>query len=294
MQVDVVTAVHEPYAVFLASAWDSLRRQSHAHWSWLVQIDGPSAAVAAALEACGASDDPRVTVRANGTAEGPAVTRNIALGRTAAPLVQNLDADDELEPAALDLLAAALAAHPRAGYAVGHARDLLPDGRLTTHDLPVRPGPLPRGALSAQWAAADRPYGLPVHPAGAMWRRSLLLALGGWSALHGMEDTGLLIAASAAADGVLVDAPTLRYRKHPAQRSGQTSKFSGGGGADCTGPAPRRAARQPPGVDRPVAPRSGQTDPAGCDGRGGGQRRSIPRAVAAATAAVRESTPNLA
>ncbi|OCC14060.1 hypothetical protein A3Q37_00333 [Streptomyces sp. PTY087I2] len=152
------------------------------------------------------------------------MSRNIALGRATAALVQNMDADDELEPDALAALAEALTARPAVGYAVGHARDLLPDGDLIDHALPVPAGVLPRGALLDQWADD-----VPVHPAGVMWRRSLLLSLGGWSALHGMEDTALLMAASASADGVLVDAPTLRYRRHAAQRSKQTSKFAGGG-----------------------------------------------------------------
>lgn len=237
MRVDVVTAVHAPYAVFLPSAWQSLRGQSHAEWTWLVQVDGPPDEVLDSLRGCGAADDPRVSVAAHGTTEGPAVSRNIALGRATAALVQNMDADDELEPEALATLADALTTRPAAGYAVGHARDLLPDGDLIDHPLPVPPGALPRGALLEQWAD-----GLPVHPAGAMWRRSLLLSLGGWSALHGMEDTALLMAASASADGVLVDAPTLRYRRHAAQRSKQNSKFSGGGGADCPRP---KASRHP-------------------------------------------------
>jgi glycosyltransferase involved in cell wall biosynthesis len=247
MQVDVVTAVHAPYAVFLPFAWRSLRRQSHTEWTWLVQIDGPAHEVLDALRECGAAEDPRVRIAENGTSEGPATTRNIAVGRATANLVQNLDADDELEPEALLALADLLATHPGAGFAVGHARDLMPDGRLHDHALPVSAGVLPRGVLLDQWNADTRVPRLPVHPAGVMWRRSLLLALGGWSALRSMEDTGLLMAASASADGVLIEMPTLRYRRHGAQRSKQSSKFTGGG-AGCTGPRARRVAAHPPAV----------------------------------------------
>jgi len=228
-EVSVVTAVHAPHARFLPDAWASLREQDHTRWEWLVQIDGPHTAVTAALEGCGAARDPRVHVAVNGTAEGPAVTRNVALGRSRAPLVQNVDADDTLEPGALTVLTAALADRPHAGFAVGRARDLLPTGELRDHVLPLDPGPLPRGSLADRWLTDPGSYRLPVHPAGVLWRRSLLLALGGWSALRGMEDTGLLMAASAAAPGVLVDADTLRYRKHPGQDSAQASEFAGGG-----------------------------------------------------------------
>ncbi|WP_018500858.1 glycosyltransferase [Parafrankia discariae] len=230
MRVDVVTAAHAEYADYLPAAWDSLHRQRHPHWTWRVQVDGPPGAVLDALTGCGAAADGRVRISAHGTREGPGVARNIALGACTAPLVQNLDADDELEPGALAALSGALAADPVAGYAVGHARDLHLDGTLHTAPLAVRPGPLARGALAVAWAAAlpDRTLP-PVHPAGVMWRRSLLLTVGGWAALRGVEDTATLIAGSALATGVLLDVPTLRYRRHDAQRSRRNGNFSGGG-----------------------------------------------------------------
>ncbi|WP_326599928.1 glycosyltransferase family 2 protein [Streptomyces sp. NBC_01803] len=242
MRVDVVTAVHAPYARFLAAAWASLRAQTHRDWRWLIQVDGPhDGALRAALVACGAAVDSRVQIAAHRTAEGPAVARNLALGRSSAPLIQNLDADDELEPSALTLLAGALRDDPRTGYAAGRARDLMPSGQLHDRPLPLRGGPLPRGILLEHWTTASGRYRLPLHPAGVMWRRDLLLSLGGWSAMRGMEDTSTLMAASARAVGVLLEAPTLRYRKHSQQISGRTSDFAGGGGADRPHP-PARAA----------------------------------------------------
>ncbi|MGH3773841.1 MAG: glycosyltransferase family 2 protein [Pseudonocardiaceae bacterium] len=229
MRADVITAVHAAYAGFLPLAWASLRAQSYRDWTWLVQVDGPEAEVLDALSRCGAAREPRVRVAANGTREGPATTRNVALGGASAPLVHSLDADDELEPDALALLVAALQVHPAAGFAVGHVRDLLVTGELREHLLPVPSGVLPRGVLLAEWVTNLGEYRLPVHPAGVLWRRSLLLSVGAWSALSGMEDTGLLMAASATSAGVLLEVPTLRYRKHPGQRSARESQFSGGG-----------------------------------------------------------------
>jgi glycosyltransferase involved in cell wall biosynthesis len=243
MWVDVVTAVHAAYAGYLPAAWDSLDRQRHSHWTWRVQVDGPPGDVLDALRACGAAADGRVRIAAHNTQEGPAVARNIALGSCTAPLVQNLDADDELEPDALAILSDALAAHPTAGYAVGHARDLHADGTLHTLPLAVPAGPLARGALAVAWASTGRDRNLPpVHPAGVMWRRTLLLAVGGWAALRGVEDTATLIAGSALATGILLDVPTLRYRRHDAQRSRQNGNFSGGGGSVFA----HLAARRPP------------------------------------------------
>ncbi|MFJ4654313.1 glycosyltransferase [Nocardia sp. NPDC088792] len=234
MRVDVVTAAHSAYANFLPATWLSLNAQTHTAWRWLVQCDGKGTAVRNALIACGASDDSRVQIAANGTQEGPAVTRNVALGRSSAALIQNLDADDELEPTALAALAQALENHPAAGYAAGPARDLLSSGALVDFPLPLEPGRLQRGALVDAWITTSDDYRVPVHPAGVMWRRDLLLALGGWSAMSDMEDTGLLMAASALCEGVLIDTPTLRYRRHRAQRSKKSSGFVGGGGEQIT------------------------------------------------------------
>ena len=194
MRVDVITAVHAAHARFLTFAWASLRAQSYPDWTWLVQLDGPQAEAWDALSRCGAAGEPRVRVAAHGTHEGPAVTRNIALGGASAPLVHSLDADDEFEPDALALLVTALQTHPAAGFAVGRVRDLLVTGELRDHPLPVPAGVLPRGILLTEWQTTPGQYRLPVHPAGVMWRRSLLLSVGAWAALHGMEDTSAVMA----------------------------------------------------------------------------------------------------
>jgi glycosyltransferase involved in cell wall biosynthesis len=231
MGVEVLTAVHAGYAKFLPAAWTSLKAQSCAEWVWLVQIDGSDGLVLDELSRCGAAEDDRVRIASNGTREGPATTRNLALGRASAALIQHLDADDELEPNALTVLSAALHRHPTTGYAVGHARDLLPTGELREHALPIQPGVLEQGCLPHGWRTEPDRYEVPVHPAGVMWRHELLLTLGGWPALRGIEDTALLMAASACCDGVLIDAPTLRYRRHDDQRSAKTQISPGGGRA---------------------------------------------------------------
>lgn len=229
MRVDVVTAVHASYAEHVGSAWASLRAQTFRDWRWIVQVDGPDErGVRSALAACGAAADRRVAIAAHRTAVGPANSRNLALGRSRAPLIQNLDADDELEPTTLALLSQALRNSPESGYAAGQARDLLPNGELREHRLPLRRGVLPRGVLLEKWSTEPGSYRLPLHPAGVMWRRSLLLSVGGWAAMHGMEDTGALMAASARAAGVLIDAPTLRYRRHSRQSSRRPTNFAGG------------------------------------------------------------------
>ncbi|MFD3703932.1 glycosyltransferase [Nocardia sp. NPDC058658] len=231
VEIAVLTAVHAGYARYLPAAWASLCAQTHPDWSWYLQVDGERTLdLIATLTDCGALDDPRLRLAFNGTREGAAITRNVALARITATLVQNLDADDELEPTALSTLAAALDAEPDAGFAVGPARDLLRSGELRSFPWVFPTGKLDRGALLDAWVTTPTNYRLPVHPAGVLWRRALLLAVGGWAALRGMEDTALLMSANAVAPGVIVDSPTLRYRKHPLQHSSEPSIFEGGGG----------------------------------------------------------------
>ncbi|MGP3977255.1 glycosyltransferase family A protein [Streptomyces sp. 8N114] len=220
VDVDVVTAVHAAYASFLPNLWKSLREQTHPRWTWWVEIDGAADEVTEVLTGCGAVLDPRVRIGAHGGAAlGPAIVRNLALHRGQAPYVQTADADDELEPEALTRLVAALAEHPGAGFALGQARDLLPDGRLREVPLPLAPGPLERGTLAAHWVTTEDTYLLPAVPAAALYIRDLVTVLGGWQAAAGMEDTALLMAASAATPGVLIPQATLRYRRHAEQRS---------------------------------------------------------------------------
>ncbi|MGH3312482.1 MAG: glycosyltransferase [Streptomyces sp.] len=232
-QVDVVTAVHALYARFIPSLWKSLRAQTHSHWRWWIEIDGEPGQVNEALRGCGAAADPRVRVSHHGPdVLGPAITRNLAFHRGTAPFVQTADSDDELEPGALALLTAALGANRDAGYALGQARDLLTGGELRELRLPLAPGVLDRGALPRYWitgGTGGQGYRLPAHPAGAMYRRALVAGLGAWQAAEGMEDTALLMSASASSPGVLIADPTLRYRRHPDQRSARMRDFAGGG-----------------------------------------------------------------
>jgi glycosyltransferase involved in cell wall biosynthesis len=228
MHVDVVTAVHSPYARFLPDVWASLQDQTHDDWTWFIAIDGDDDEIRTALHECEAAADPRVRIITTGVQQGPAVARNAALDKCTGPFLQNLDADDQLEPTALETLLTAFARYPSAGFAVGQARDLV-GTELHKFKLPIAPGLLERGKVIDHWDHEFGDYRLPVHPAGAMWRLDLVLLAGFWQALWGMEDTGLLMSGSALAEGILVEDETLRYRKHPGQHSNEKPKNSGGG-----------------------------------------------------------------
>jgi len=218
--ISVLTACRSDRLSRLPAALASLRAQSRAGWEWVIQFDGPLPTLPEPLAAAVAEGRLRVAGSGGVSGYGPAEARNHGLPRCRGELVQNLDADDELEPTALADLADALNRHPDAAFAAGDVRDLLADGTLRSVPLELRPGVLPPGEVYARWrtepAAA---YRVPLHPAGLMWRRSVLLEFGGWPALRGMDDTALLMAVSSVRPGVYVGVDTLRYRRHEGQLS---------------------------------------------------------------------------
>ena len=223
--VCVLTACRPERVGDLLPALASLRAQSLAGWEWVVEFDGPVPPLPAPLSAAMAAGRLSLGGCHRPGGYGPAEARNRGLRRCRAALVQNLDADDQLEPGALALLAGALRRHPGAAYAAGDARDLLPDGSLRSVPLGLTPGVLAPGEVYGRWRTEPASaYSVPLHPAGVMWRRAVLLEFGGWPALWGMEDTALLMAVSALRPGVYVAADTLRYRRHDGQLSARVDR----------------------------------------------------------------------
>lgn len=215
--ISVITPVHGPSIPYLADSYESLRSQELPEgwdWQWLVQEDGRSGAVAAALPA-----DSRIFV-ATGKPGGPAVARNMAMARSDGALLRVLDADDQLTPGALAREIDALTSHPDVGWTTSSVLDLMPDGSTVGWQHADPPGGKLRRTDVLNYFQQNS-YRLPVHPATLCIRRELALALGGWMALPGGEDTGLLLAASVVADGFFITESGLLYRKHPDQITGQ-------------------------------------------------------------------------
>jgi glycosyltransferase involved in cell wall biosynthesis len=185
--VSIITAVHEPSVAYLLDAYKSVTAQRMPEgwsWQWVVQEDGRSEVAAAVLP-----DDPRISM-GTGTKGGPGVARNLALGRAEGALVRVLDADDKLTGDALAREIAILARDESIGWTTASVLDLLPDGSTQgwTHADPAG-GRLTTNRVLNYFQ--DNDYRLPVHPATLCIRRDLAIALGGWMALPGGEDTGL-------------------------------------------------------------------------------------------------------
>ncbi|MDQ3901555.1 MAG: glycosyltransferase family 2 protein [Actinomycetota bacterium] len=221
--ISVITAAHLPSVPYLLDAYESLIAQKLPagwRWEWLLQEDGRTGAVAAAVP-----DDLRISV-GSASPGGPGVTRTMAMARAKGTLVRNLDADDKLLPGALARDIRVLSQRPTVGWTTSRLLNWLPDGAMARWRYPnPDQGVLTRGAILESWRSND--YFLPIHPVTMCIRRDLLFALGGWMALPCAEDTGLLIAASVAADGYFIDEPSLLYRNHSRQMTAQVDHADG-------------------------------------------------------------------
>lgn len=213
--VSVITAVHAPAAQYLGDAYRSLAAQRMPvgwDWQWIVQEDGQTGEPAKLLP-----DDKRISA-GTGRHGGPGVARTLGLARAEGEYVKVLDADDQLTPGALAREIAVLDERPEVGWTTARVLDLLPDGTTIGFDSDPDEGVLQRNVVLNFWRAHN--YRAQVHPATLCLRHDLLLALGGWMALPASEDTGLLLAANAVADGYFVAEAGLLYRKWPGQMTG--------------------------------------------------------------------------
>ena len=214
--ISVITPVLPAHSAWLTDTWHSLRQQEQQadhpwdwDWEWLVQRDGPEPLQEPLPE------DSRIRQQANPVAFGPALARTLALARARGSLVKVLDADDQLTPGQLAREVAVFRRHPEVGWLTSAALDLLPDGRCVAPQEDGPEGAIPIGWVSGWWRQHGRR--LPVHPASLCVRSELLRALGGWMALPASEDTGLLLALNAVAQGWHLGQTGLLYRKWPSQ-----------------------------------------------------------------------------
>lgn len=211
--ISIITPTYQHEPEYLLAAFESLKDQELPdgwEWEWVVQQDGKGETSAIL------PPDSRIKIQVNRHA-GVAITRNLALARTVGVLVKNLDQDDVLTPGSLARDISAFVENPAIQWTTSRALDLLPDGSTAGFDGDPEPGRLEPGMVVEQWRAHN--FRLPVHPTTICIRRQLAVALGGWMAIPGSDDTGLLIAASVVDPGYFIGEVGLLYRKWPGQES---------------------------------------------------------------------------
>ena len=212
--LSLITAIYKPNPGHLLEAYESVRTQELPEgWDleWLVQEDGKTGVAQEILPS-----DPLIKFQSLRHG-GVSIARNLALSRASGELVKNLDQDDVLTPGAILRDIEALDANPDVQWTTSRVLDLLPDGSTVGFDNDPSPGVLEPGFVLDHWRAHN--FRLSVHPTTRCFRRSLLVAVGGWMAVPGSEDTGALVAASVISSGYFRQEVGLLYRKWPGQVS---------------------------------------------------------------------------
>lgn len=212
-RVSVLTPAHRPVDEYLLELHASLDAQEGVEWEWVLQLDGDGSLLDAIPEAI--RSDERVAVQANGRWLGQSVTRNLGLVRTRHPYLQTVDADDVLEPGALETAAAALEAEPDAALAFGRTRDIAPDGTLVEGKNLYPPGLIPPEVFARDWEL--RGGSCSVVMPSIMWRTAAVDAACGWPASVAGMDVLLLLAVTSSRPAICLDRYTYRYRQHPEQ-----------------------------------------------------------------------------
>jgi glycosyltransferase involved in cell wall biosynthesis len=206
--ISIITSVLPSKSDWLAETWASVAEQPlPLGWAleWILQVDGTETLKV------DLPSDPRIKKQVNAATFGPAVSRNVGLARSVGDLIKVLDGDDQLTDSSLQRDIEILSSHPDVGWVTSSVLDVLPDGRHAGFEGDPPPGPIDRGTVVDYWRNHD--HRALVHPATMCVRRKIIVGLGGWMALPSSEDTGLLLALDAVANGYFLSEPGLLYRK---------------------------------------------------------------------------------
>jgi Glycosyl transferase family 2 len=209
--VSIITAATRP--AYLAGLYEAIAAQS-VDWEWIVQLDGEALAWRPAAEADWVND-PRVAVAWNPKPLGSGTTRNQALMRSSATRIMCVDDDDRLPASSIEHLVAALHANEDCFGAWGETRSFSDDPSRTA---PFKgwdaPGRIEAGTVLRTFERTGR---FPVHVGAMLWRRTHLVAVGGYAALPRSVDTNPFLACEGLFPHVYVNKPAYLYRLHEDQ-----------------------------------------------------------------------------
>jgi glycosyltransferase involved in cell wall biosynthesis len=221
--VSVITPTQVRNADHIGEVWRSVQAEARTlpeGWEleWVVQEDGTDPGVVDRLP-----DDDRVRFDALGVQAGSAATRNHALARSRGDVVAGLDHDDWYEPGGLSALLAPLRAHPDVAWSCGRCTWVMEDGATWTKDDVLSAGRVTARTVTDHYLEADD---FPFPAAVTAFRRTPLVAHGGWPAVARSTDAILLASFSDRWDGWWVDAVVAAYRRWGAQKTVQPQDWA--------------------------------------------------------------------
>jgi glycosyltransferase involved in cell wall biosynthesis len=219
--VSVLTPTQAHNADHIGALWNSLIGQvlpAGWEWEWLVQEDGAHPAVRELLP-----DDPRIRYDALGIWLGGATTRNVALARASGDLVAGMDHDDWYDPGGLAALVRPLAEDPAIAWSCARIRWQNPDGGTWVKPDVFVPGRIEPARIAETFV---RTNDFPFPASITTYRRTHLVAHGGWPAVARSTDAVLLAAFSTHWAGFWVDRVVATYRRWPAQHTVQPADIA--------------------------------------------------------------------
>lgn len=193
----ILVPVYRPERWYLARCVESVRAQTYPRWELCLCDDGSEdPKLAAYLRSL--ADDPRVRVSFRDVNGGISAATNDALAMARGEFVVLLDNDDELVEVALEYMADAIAAHPRADVLYSD------EDKLDAEGLPCQP------TLKPAWSPellASTAYTCHL----TVLRRSLVNRIGGLrSEFDGSQDYDVTLRATELAEQV-VHVPEVLY-----------------------------------------------------------------------------------
>jgi glycosyltransferase involved in cell wall biosynthesis len=145
---------------------------------------------------------------------GSAMARNAGIAVSRGDYMVFLDADDHLLPQALEVGLSHLAAHPECGFAIGPREEMTHEGQPVPWQVPAPPagGEIYTPLLNFDW------YIIP--PSSAIFRRSAVLAVGGFRNPWGADDLDFYLRiARANLAWCYQSPPVTRYRRYSTSSS---------------------------------------------------------------------------
>ncbi len=177
----IVMPVHDPPLSFLERAIESVLSQTYSHWQLCIADDGSRDPEVIELLRATAARDERVVLVRNEEGGGISVGTNRALELATEEYVALFDHDDELEPEALEEVAAYLRAHP--------GTDIV----YTDEDRALEDGSRFGGVLKPGYSPELLRSGMYTCHLG-VYRRSLVQEVGGFRKdFDGSQDFDLML-----------------------------------------------------------------------------------------------------